>query len=201
MVKRTVAAIAAFAALSVFASAHTQRSSDDADAKEIAAYRLTMPALQKMIAAAHAMRDSAMKDPKFREAAAAQRELDALQQKENRTPSEDKRIEALEQQTEAFEKSMGGDDDNHDDSLRGMEHEIATIPYMRDALQTAGLTPREFATFEMCAMQAGMVAGLEKSGQKLTSLPADIQPANVQFMKDHEKDFEALKAAMEGVGK
>jgi hypothetical protein len=90
------------------------------------------------------------------------------------------------------------DDDNGDDSsasLSDMERKIDKMPHMRDGLKAAGLTAREFAIFEMCAMQAGMVAGLEKAGQHLTSLPAGIRPENVQFMKDHEKDFEAWKNA------
>jgi hypothetical protein len=90
------------------------------------------------------------------------------------------------------------DDDNGDDSsasLSDMERKIDEMPHMRDGLKAAGLTAREFAIFEMCAVQAGMVAGLEKAGQHLTSPPAGIRPENVQFMKDHEKDFEAWKNA------
>ena len=66
------------------------------------------------------------------------------------------------------------------------------------ALRTAGLSAHEYATFEMCALQAGLVAGLEKAGQAPKALPGGIQPANVQFMKDHEKDFAALNEAMQG---
>jgi hypothetical protein len=97
-----------------------------------------------------------------------------------------------------YRDSDAADDDNGDDSnasLSDLERKIDKMPHMKEGLEAAGLTAREFAVFEMCAMQAGMVAGLEKAGQHLTSLPAGIRPENVQFMKDHEKDFEAWKNA------
>lgn len=199
--KRTMAVVIALAALTAPAGAQRRTSSaaDDADTKEIGAYRLTEPVLQKILVATRAMGDAMQNDPKYREYMTAEKELKALKQKDETTPADDKRIEALEQKIEAFEKSAessGGGGDAQ--SLADMERKIAAMPHMSDALRTAGLTPREFALFEMCALQAGIVAGMQKSGQTLSQLPAGIQPANVQFMKDHEKQFEALRTAMQG---
>jgi len=149
--------VAAAMVAAISASARAQ----DADTKELASYRLTMPVLQKMIVATKTAAVAVKNDPKYRDSDAA-------------------------------------DDDSGDDSnasLSDIERKIDKMPHMRDGLKAAGLTAREFAVFEMCAMQAGMVAGLEKAGQHLATLPAGIRPENVQFMKDHEKDFEAWQKA------
>jgi hypothetical protein len=93
----------------------------------------------------------------------------------------------------AAQKQLEADDDKASDkqSLADMEHKIAAMPHMREALAAAGLTAHEYAVFEFCAFQAGMAAGLEKTGN-LPNLPAGVQRANVQFMKDHEKECAAV---------
>jgi len=100
----------------------------------------------------------------------------------------------------AAQKQLEADGDKSDDtqSLADMEKKLVKMPHMADALRSAGLSAHEYATFEMCAFQASLVAGSEKSGQKVTNLPAGMQPANVQFVKDHEKQIEAMNAALQG---
>jgi hypothetical protein len=94
----------------------------------------------------------------------------------------------------AAQRQLDADDDksNDNESLAEMERRIAAMPHMSEALKSVGLTAHEYTLFQMCALQAGMAAGLEKAGQ-LPSLPAGVQAANVQFMKDHEKEFAALQ--------
>lgn len=197
VIKRALTVLVAFAAVTATASAQRRQSSaDDADTKEIAAYKLTEPVLQKVVVATKTMADAIQQDPKYRTYMAAEKELAALQKKEEQTAADEARIEALEKQIEAFKQSEEKGAGNDTQSLADMERKIAAIPHMSESLTKAGLSAHEFAVFEMCALQAGMVAGLEKSGQKLNALPSGIQPANVQFMKDHEQDFKALTESM-----
>jgi len=101
----------------------------------------------------------------------------------------------------AAQKQLEADDDKNDDdqqSLAAMEKKLVAMPHMSDALRSAGVSAHEYALFEMCAFQASIVVGSEKNGQKATSLPAGIQPANVQFVRDHQQDIEAMNAAMQG---
>jgi hypothetical protein len=98
----------------------------------------------------------------------------------------------------AAQKQLEKDDDtgNGNESIGDMERRIAAMPHMTDALKSAGVSVHEYALFELCAFQAAMTAGLEKAGQ-LKSIPAGVQSTNVQFMKDHEKEF---TAAMQQAG-
>jgi hypothetical protein len=101
----------------------------------------------------------------------------------------------------AAQKQLEAEDDKNDDdqqSLAAMEKKLVAMPHMSDALRTAGVSAHEYATFEMCAFQASIVVGSEKNGQKATDLPPGIQPANVQFVRDHQKDIEAMNAALQG---
>jgi len=96
----------------------------------------------------------------------------------------------------AAQQQLEAESDKADDkqSLADMERKLAAMPYMNEALTSAGLSAHEYAIFEWCAFQAAMAAGLEKAGQ-LPALPAGLQRANVQFMKDHEKEFAAAMQA------
>jgi hypothetical protein len=101
----------------------------------------------------------------------------------------------------AAQKQLEADDDKNDDdsqSLGAMEKKLVAMPHMAEALRSAGVSAHEYATFEMCAFQASLVVGSEKNGQKATSLPAGIQPANVQFVRDHKKQIEEMNAALQG---
>src|SRR5262249_34179102 len=100
-----------------------------------------------------------------------------------------------QKQIDAFEDAQNSKDSDSQ-TLNDMERTLSTIPHMSEALKSAGLSAHEYATFMMCAMQAGMAGSLP-----LTKLPAGIQPANVQFMKDHGKEFEEMNTAMQGRAK
>jgi hypothetical protein len=101
----------------------------------------------------------------------------------------------------AAQKQLEAEDDKNDDdqqSLAAMEKKLVAMPHMSDALRSAGLSAHEYAMFEMCALQAGLVAGSEKNGLKVTNLPTGMQPANVQFVTDHEKEMKEMNGALQG---
>jgi hypothetical protein len=203
MIKRLVTTVAVCAALTGTASAQRapQAAREDADMKEVAAYRLTVPVLQKVAAVSQAMADAMAKDPKYKQYIAAKKELDALRKKDEPTEADEQRMQTLEEQIEKMDPSNDmSDKTDSANSLADMERSLARVPHLSDALKQAGLTPREFAKFELCALQAGMIAAFQKSGQTI-KLPDGIQPENVQFMKDHEAEFTKINDVMQGLGK
>lgn len=160
---------------------------------ELAAYRLTTATLQKASTAVQALTRALEADPKFRGLVAAQKELQALQEKDNPTPADERRVAALEQQIDQMSQEM---DPGDAQSLGDMERKLTAMPHMSEALAAAALSPREYAKFTLTMIQAGFVAGMKKAGQ-LRQLPPGVSMENVQFMIDHEQAIAALTAQMQ----
>jgi hypothetical protein len=193
---RSVFVIAATLLVAANAAAQARRAAPgDPDMAELVAYRLNTATLQKVIVATQAFGQALQNDPKYRGFMAAQKELKALQAKEEPTPADEKRIEALEQQIEQMSDGMdrGGDAQ----TLADMERKIAAMPHMPEALAKAGLTPREYAKFTLSLIQAGFLAGMKKAGQ-LKQAPPGVSMENVQFVIDHETEIAELGAQMAG---
>jgi hypothetical protein len=192
----SVFVIAATWLVAADAAAQGRRAAQsDPDMAELAAYRLNTATLQKVIVATQAFGQSLQNDPKYKGFMAAQKELKALQAKEEATPADEKRIEALEQQIEQMSDGMdrGGDAQ----TLADMERKITAMPHMPEALAKAGLAPREYAKFTLSLIQAGFLAGMKKAGQ-LKQAPPGVSMENVQFVIDHEKEIADLGAQMAG---
>jgi hypothetical protein len=200
MLKQGITALLLAATSIVSGNAQARQSrTADSDMAEIQAYRLTVPAMQKVTTAMKAIAQAMQNDPKYREIAAAKRELKALQQKDEPTEADEQKMTALQEQVEKLE-AVNTIDMGKNETLSDMEKNIAKVPQFAAALQSAGLTPREYAKFQLAVLQAGFAAAMKKAGQ-LKELPAGVSPENVQFMIDHEAEFAALGKAMEGVGK
>jgi hypothetical protein len=178
-----------------------QKPASTQDDAVLRGYRLTPAILQKVGAAAHAFAQAMQNDPKYKSAMAAGRELQALQDKENRTEAEDQRIDTLEKQVDAaqkeFEALAPSNDSDDSQTIADAARKIASIPHMSDALAGAGLTPRDFATFEMAMMQAGLAAGFRKAGL-VKQMPPGAPPENVQFMLDHESELQQIQKDLSG---
>jgi hypothetical protein len=175
----------------------------DADTVELASYKLSAATLKKVGAAGHAFAQALQNDPKFKGAIAAGRELEALENKDPRTPAEDRRIEELQKQVDEAEKQMealvGPDDKDDSATISDMARKLATIPHMSEALKSAGLTTHEFALFETALTQASIVAGFKKAGT-LKQVPPGVSPENVQFVLDHEAEIKQAQKEMYSVG-
>jgi hypothetical protein len=192
---RFVLAIAATLLCAAHAAAQSGRPGpSDPDMAELLAYRLNTAALQKVIIVTQAFGQALQNDPKYRNFIAAQKELKALQAKDEPTPADETRIEALEQQLEQMSDAMDGGDAQ---TLADMERKITAMPHMPEALAKAGLSPREYAKFNLALIQAGFLAGMKKAGQ-LKQLPPGVSMENVQFVIDHEKELAELGAQMNG---
>lgn len=203
-IRAMAAVVAAIVCVAFTASAgaqrRTARDADDPDMKEVESYRLTVPVLQKVAVATDAMVKAMQNDPKFRGYFAAKKELDALDKKDELSDADQRRKEQLEKQVEQMEQSLNvAADDNDVETLSDMERTMAKIPHFADALAAAGLSGREFAKFELSALQASLAVALEKTpGAKR---PAGVLAENVAFVKAHEAEITKINEAMQGVGK
>jgi hypothetical protein len=64
-------------------------------------------------------------------------------------------------------------------------------PKMRAAIEAAGLSPRDFANIGDTFLGAMMAQAALESGQ-LKTLPEGIDPASVEFVKQHNAEIQAL---------
>ena len=182
-----------------FALPATARAQSDADARELAAYRLSMDALRKVDAAMQVMAEEMKNDPKFQAHARLNAEIEALEKKDERTEAEDAQLEELRTKLGALEDETPAIL-NDAKTLGEMEASIAKFPPLAKGLRAAGMPPREYAKFMMALIQAGMAAGMKKQGL-IKELPKDVPPENVRFMEEHEADFKALQEKWQKLGK
>jgi hypothetical protein len=177
-----------------------QKKVEDADAKEIAAYRLTTAALTKVLTVNRAMVAQVQHDPKVQEALKVAKAIDALEAKDELTEAEQKQLETLHERQEQLEDSadnpLGGDTK----SLSEMEARIREYPPLMQALQKEGMAPREYAKFWMAFIQAAFVQGFKKSGM-LKEIPPEVNPDNVKFIEEHAAEIEAMQKEFEALGK
>lgn len=83
-------------------------------------------------------------------------------------------------------------DDNNSKSLDELVAHFNAIPGVKAALQSAGMTAREYLVFSMSIFQTGLASwGLSQPGGKL---PPGVSMANVNFYRRNE-------AAMASIGK
>lgn len=162
------------------------------DAAEIRNYRLTMDKVRALVGVYEKAGEQMKKDPKRRELAAKEKQLEALMAKEEPTEADDRRIEKLEQEIEALERALDGDDDGGG-SLTEMARGIERNPPLASAVRSAGLKPREFAVLQLALFQAMFAHGLQKSGH-LKELPKEVSPENVRFVAQHEAELAKLTA-------
>jgi len=178
--------------------AQKKASDSDPDMKAIAAYHLSMERMNALDHAMHDMATELKKDPRFQKHMKEEAELAALQDKENPTAADQKRIEELQAAADRFDAETG-DAMGNGESLAAMEAGIKKLTPLANALQNNGISAREYATFTLAMLQAAMAAGLKKSGQ-LKTLPAGVNAENVQFVLDHEAEIQRLQHSWESLG-
>ena len=181
--------IAALLAALVPVAALAQSPSDDADSREVQAYRLTMPKLRQLNQAGLDAAKLREADPKYRGLAQKKKEYKALQEKEDLTSAEQDRLELLER-----EISEGGADDEEDPnpkSLGDMARQIESNPRLSTALRKAGLPAREAAVMMVALFQAGFTAGMLESGA-IKQIPKTVNPDNVKFYQANKAELESM---------
>lgn len=173
-----------------------QAAAVDPDTREVAAYQLTAPTLQK-VAAAHRQMAAAMKsDPRVVRLTGLKAEKERLEKKDEPSEAETSRLEAIEREIEEAEEALPSPLEGAK-TLGDMEANLRKEPAIANALRSAGLSPREYGTFMLALVQASLVHGLQKAGAA-KELPAELEgklnPENVKFVAAHESEIARLMA-------
>jgi hypothetical protein len=183
------------------AAAHAQGSgAHDPDIKEIAAYRLSIPALNKVLQATKNLAEAAKRDPRFTKQAALKAEIKKLEDKDERTEAEEMRLDKLREEAEQTKKTL--DLGNNTNTLAEMAAAIEKEPMAAKALADAGISAREYAKFILAYFQAGMVASMIKQGvikEVPAQMAATLNPENLKFVQEHEAEFDAFAKAMKAL--
>ena len=188
-----------------------------ADEKELAAYTLTMPTLNKAVAVMRSMAKEMMQDPKYQQAMKIERQIEGveaevakLEAKNEMTEAEGKKLEALNAQLEKLQSQKDQieetiDTDNpmssNPKTLTEMEQNIGKVPVFTRALEREGLSPREYSKFMLALLQAGMVHGLSQGKVDYSKLPPGVNADNVKFIDEHKAELEALQKEFEALGR
>ena len=202
MHQRTISAGFAVAlAFTSVSAAQALQGADDPDYKEIVAYRLTLPTVQKMGQATRNMAEAIKNDPRFKRQQALEAELKKIEEKDNPAEADRARIEKLQQEIEELENSSGLSSENTK-TLSDMANAIKKEPAIAKALADAGVDAREYAKFMLAYFQAAMVHGMMTSGLVKgvpKELAASVNMENVKFVAEHEKEFEAFGKEMQAL--
>lgn len=169
----------------------------DADAKELKAYTLTTAALKQFAAATRGMIAAAKADPRFAEVMKLEAEVETLEAKEEPTDADSERLEKLREQLEALKEKLPRVNiaDAQLKTLSDVENAIRREPLMAKALQSAGMSPRDYAKFALAFFQAAMIHGMQKSGL-VKEIPKDLQATvnleNIKFIEANQSEINAL---------
>lgn len=88
------------------------------------------------------------------------------------------------------------DDDAASISLSEMVAKLDAWPGAKAAVESAGMTSREYIVFSMSILQNGLAAWA--LGQPGGSLPPGVSKANVDFINRHEAELKTLEGALSG---
>lgn len=168
------------------------------DEQEVRAYRLTMPKLQQLAAAAAELATLEAAHPQAQALAKVEQERRRLQEKEELTDAESARLDQLNEEVDRLERD--DDDDDAEEAIAGpsqtlsdMVQRLDKVPGVAAAIRRAGLSTREFATMQLALLQASLTYGIMKASGR-TTLPAsvDVNPDNIKFVQQHEADIERV---------
>lgn len=171
-----------------------------ADEKELAAYRLTMPTVKKVMAVVQSFVEEAARDPKVQELAKVKAQIEALEGKDELTEAEQTQLDKLFERREALDTEIDNASSamGNAGTLADMEAQIKAHPSAMRALTREGLTPREYARCMMALLQASMIEGFSQGKADINNLPAGINPDNIRFVRENKAELEAMQRAMAG---
>jgi hypothetical protein len=185
----------AFASVPVGAQSLTQ---NDADAREIASYRLTMEGYRKIAAVYRELAEEQKKDPTYQELGRVEAELETLRKKEEPTDADLERTEALSTKKEQLKNTLDkGISMKDSTTLDEFAAELNREPRVAAALAKAGMSAREFSKFAFAMFAAGFAASLQKAGM-LKEQPKEVNADNLKFILEHEAEFQRLQEDMKG---
>jgi hypothetical protein len=83
-------------------------------------------------------------------------------------------------------------------SINDMVAAFDKIPPIKNSVESAGMSTREFVLFQMALMSAAMGHYLVQQGQKL---PSEFSAEHAKFYKEHEEKFKALEKEWKAIDK
>jgi len=192
---RTPFALTSLLASLATAPAAAQANTGAADAREVQAYRLTMPKLNQLnqaIADLNRLRDA---DPAYQRLLSKKKELAVLSEKDEPSDAERERMDRLEAEIEEAKQAEDAPEDK-DQSLSAMAQRMAADPRIAGAFKRASLAPREAATMQLALLQVAFAVGMLESGT-IKEIPKDVHPDNVKFYQANRAAIAALTALQE----
>jgi len=170
----------------------------DRDLQEVQTYRLSMEVVRKLTAVYKAAAAEEAKDPRRQQIARTKAELAALESKEEPTEAEQERMAALADEIERLEETAeSGATLEGATTLTEMARRMDSVPAFAAAVRAAGMTTREFATAQLALLQTGIAYALLKSSSGKQP-PPGVSKDNLEFMRLHEQEIEALRRASTG---
>lgn len=107
-----------------------------------------------------------------------------------------KAIKALGPIAKNMSNDCEDDDDSDAQSIDQMVAKVNAVAGAMAALQSAGMTPREYLLFTMSIFQTGLASwGLSQPGGKL---PAGVSMANVNFYRKNEAAMSQMAESSKG---
>ena len=173
---------------------------DHPDAKELAAYKITVPTLNKIVQATRNLVEAIKSDPRYLKEQSLEAEIKKLREKEEPSEADLAKLEKLQADLDELEEGVFGANDAK--TLSDMAARIQKEPIMAKALASAGLDAREYAKFTLAYFQAAMVAGMMKAGlvkEVPKEMAASLNMDNVKFVQEHEAELAAFAKAMEAL--
>lgn len=86
-------------------------------------------------------------------------------------------------------------------TLDEMQARYASVPELRDAIEEAGFTPREFSVLTWSLVQASIAQGAVEMGVSRDSVVANtgVRRANLDFVQEHQAEIERMQRELEAL--
>lgn len=186
-------------ALVVPASAQQTLSADE---KELASYTLTLPTVRKVASVVRALNELQSQDPKVKELEKIRAEIEAIEKKDELTEADEQKLEKLRERETALEeeidRSSGSGNAN---TIAEMEQRIKSEPRAAAVLAREGLSAREFAKCTLALFQAAIIKSFSQGKVDMSKVPPGVNPANIKFVEENEKELAELQKQMQGAQK
>jgi hypothetical protein len=180
------------AAATALAAAVPTAVAQDADTREVLAYRLSMPKLRQLNEVMADLQRQMEADPAYQALQRKKRELAALAEKDELTEAEQERMAKLEEEIAAAEEAEEEEDvGGEDQSLTALAARMEADQRIAAALRRGGLSAREAATIQFALLQAALAAELMESGG-VKEVPKDVSAENVRFYQANKAAIQAL---------
>ncbi len=85
---------------------------------------------------------------------------------------------------------------NQNKTLAEMEATVRKHPQVMRSLAREGMSARDFSLTVMTLFQAAMVEGFSQGNLDMSKLPPGVNPENIQFVRDHKAELQAMQQAM-----